>query len=285
MQLKGEKGAEAIKTAIDAGYRLFDTAFLYGNETEIGQAISDKICEGVVERDEIFIVAKLWGIHHEQVERACRETCKRLNVDYVDLYLFHFPVSFVYRSDDEKWPRYKTDVLDKDFMDVWGEMEKLVELGLARGIGVSNFNEQQIQRLYDDSKIKPACHEIEFHPGYVRRSLLELCKNLNIAVLGFCPLGRHNADKKQPKFLYDSYLQEIANTYGKTPAQIALRFSIQLGVIPIPKSATKNRIIENFNVFDFQLTDDEMKYIESFHSNENQICKFQFAECSQFYPF
>lgn len=170
-------------------------------------------------------------------------------------------------------------------MDVWREMEKLVEIGLARDIGVSNFNEHQIQRLYDNSKIKPKCHEMEFHPGFARNSLLKLCRNLNIAVLGYCPLGRHNPDKNQPKFLYDSKLQEIAKKYDKTAAQIALRFSIQLGVIPIPKSATKHRIEENLNVFDFQLTDDEMNYLKTFHSDENQICKFQFAECSEFYPF
>jgi aldehyde reductase len=276
---------EAIKTAIDAGYRLFDTAFLYGNESDVGQAIADKIYEGVVKRDEIFIVGKLWGIHHEQVERACRDTCKRLNVDYVDLYLFHFPVSFVYRGDDENWPRDTSDILDKDFMDVWREMERLVEIGLARGIGVSNFNEHQIQRLYDNSKVKPACHEMEFHPGFARHTLLELCRNLNVTVLGFCPLGRHNPDKNQPQFIYDSKLREIAEKYGKTAAQITLRFSIQLGAIPIPKSATKHRIEENLNVFDFQLTDDEMNYLRTFHGDENQICKFQFAECSEFYPF
>jgi len=250
----------------------------------IGQAITEKISEGVVKRDEIFIVGKLWGIHHRQVERACRETCQRLGVDYVDLYLLHFPVSFVYRSDEEKWPK-DDDALDYDYMDVWSDMERLVKLGLAKSIGVSNFNLHQIQRLHENATIKPSYHEMEFHPAFCRFDLLKLCEVLNITVLAYCPLGRHKPEKQEPKFLYDSKLQGMANKYNKTAAQIALRFAIQSGAVPIPKSATKTRIEENINVFDFRLTDEEMSLLESFHSEENQICKFHFAETSKLYPF
>lgn len=284
-QLKGESGVQAIKDAIDAGYRVFDTAFLYGNEELIGRAIADKIVEGVVKRSELFLIAKLWGIHHDQVERACRESCKRLNVTYVDLYLLHFPVSFQYQSDDEKWPKSNDDILEKDYVEVWKSMESLVSFGLTKSIGVSNFNAQQIQRLFDVASIKPTCHEMEFHPAFCRFELLNLCKSLNIIVLAYCPLGRHKQEKREPKFLYDSKVEEIAQVYGKSTAQITIRFSIQCGAIPIPKSATKTRIEENMNVFDFQLTDVEMNYLKLFHSDENQICKFQFAESSCHYPF
>lgn len=277
-------GVQAIKDAIDVGFRLFDTAFLYGNEDIVGQAISEKISEGVVKRGEIFIVGKLWGIHHDQVERACRETCQRLKIDYVDLYLFHFPVSFQYRSDDDKWPK-ADDKLDKDFLSVWKEMEKLVELGLTKSIGVSNFNAQQIQRLFDNCTIKPAAHEMEFHPAFCRFDLLKLCTELNISVLAYCPLGRHKPEKQEPKFFYNEKVQEVARKHGKTTAQIAIRFAIQCGTIPIPKSATKSRLAENINVFDFHLTDNEMKYLKTFHSNENQICLFHFAKGSKHYPF
>lgn len=241
--------------------------------------------EGVVKRSEVFIIAKLWGIHHDQVERACRETCTRLNVDCVDLYLLHFPVSFRYQSDDEKWPKSDDDVLDKDYIEVWTEMEKLVELGLTKSIGVSNFNAQQIQRVHDVASIKPTCHEMEFHPAFCRFELLNLCKSLNIAVLAYCPLGRHKQEKREPKFLYDSKVEEIAKSYNKSTAQIAIRFSIQSGAIPIPKSASKIRIDENMNVFDFQLTNDEMNYMKTFHSDEHQICTFHFAKGSKHYPF
>ncbi|CRL07545.1 CLUMA_CG020510, isoform A [Clunio marinus] len=283
-KLKGETGVQAIKDAIDAGYRLFDTAFLYGNEDIVGQAISEKITEGVVKRDEIFIIGKLWGIHHDQVERACRETCQRLKVDNVDLYLLHFPVSFTFHNDSEKWPK-DDDVLDKDYMDVWVEMEKLVHLGLTKNIGVSNFNEKQLERVYRLSNLKPKCHEIEFHPGFTRYSLLKLCRELNISVIAYCPLGRHKLEKQEPKFLYDSKVQEIAEKYNKTTAQVALRFSVQSNVIPIPKSATKSRLKENIDVFNFQLTEDEVSYLKNFHDEANQICLFHFATRSEHYPF
>lgn len=263
---------------------MFDTAFLYGNENVVGQAISEKIAEGTVTREEIFLVGKLWGIHHDQVERACRDSCKRLNVDYIDLYLFHFPVSFKYHSDEEKWPKAE-DNLNKDYLDVWREMEKLVELGLAKHIGLSNFNAEQIRRVYDNSRIKPRCHEMEFHPAFCRFDLLKLCTDLDIVVLAYCPLGRHKTEKQEPKFLYDLKVREIAEKYKKSTAQIALRFSIQLGMIPIPKSATKSRIDENMNVFDFKLNDAEMSYLQTFHNDGNQICRFHFAEGSEHYPF
>lgn len=284
-QLKGETGKQAIKDAIDAGYRLFDTAFLYGNENIVGEAITEKITDGVVQRDEIFIIGKLWGIHHDQVERACRDTCRQLNVDFVDLYLLHFPVSFEFRGDDEKWPKDSSDILDKDFIEVWTQMEKLIEIGLTRNIGVSNFNAHQIRRLLEVAKVKPSYHEMEFHPAFCRFDLLELCRSLNINVLAYCPLGRHKPEKQEPRFLYDSKLLEIAKRHHKSAAQVVLRFSVQSGAIPIPKSATKTRIEENINVFDFHLTDAEMNYLKTFHNDENQICKFHFAEGSQHYPF
>lgn len=237
-----------------------------------------------MEREEIFIISKLWGIHHDAVEKACRESCERLQLDYVDLYLMHFPVSFAYRSDEEKWPK-DGDSLDKDYLDVWSQMESIVEIGLTRSIGVCNFNALQIQRLYGNANIKPSIHEMEFHPAFCRYDLLKLCNDLNIAVLAYCPLGRPKPEKSEPKFLYDLKVQEIASKHDKSAAQIAIRFSIQSGSIPIPKASTKSRIEANLNVFDFQLTDDEMNYLKSFHSEENQICKFHFAQGNKFYPF
>lgn len=253
----------------------------------MGRAISEKISEGVVTRKEIIIVSKLWGIHHDQVERACRDTCTRLNVDYIDLYLFHFPVSFRYTSDDKKWPSQLSDCLDKDYMNVWWQMEKLVDAGLVRHIGVSNFNAQQIRRVFDCcEKIKPACIEMEFHPAFCADELVNLCRDFGVNVLGYCPLGRPKAEhQQQPTFLCDKEVSAIAKKYHKSTAQIALRYTIQCGLIPIPKSATKSRIHENINVFDFQLSDDEMKFMKSFHNDDNQICKFEFARGNVHYPF
>lgn len=227
----------------------------------------------------------MWGIHHGQVERACRDSCERLRVEFVDLYLFHFPVSFAFRSDEDKWPRDSDDIIDNDYLDVWREMEKLVAKGLVKHIGVSNFNAQQLQRVYDNATIKPSCNEIEFHPSFCRFDLVKLCKDLTITVLAFCPIGRPKPEKYEPKFLHDTKVQSIATKYNKTSAQIALRFAVQSDVIPIPKSATKARIIENISINDFNLTNDEMNYLASFHNLANQICKFHFAESSKNYPF
>lgn len=217
------------------------------------------------------------------MERACRDSCQRLGIDYVDLYLLHFPVSFVYRNDDDKWPK-EGESLNKDYLEVWREMEKLVEKGLAKEIGVCNFNAQQIQRLYDNATIKPAYHEMEFHPSFARYDLVNLCRELKIGVFAYCPLGRPS-EKSEPKFLSDPRVKQIASRHKKSAAQIALRFSIQSGATPIPKSATKTRIEENIDIFDFRLTDDEMNFMKTFHSNENQICKFHFAIGDKFYPF
>ncbi|KAG5671814.1 hypothetical protein PVAND_001989 [Polypedilum vanderplanki] len=261
-KLKGELGVTAIKEAIDAGYRLFDTAFLYDNENI------------------------LWGIHHDQVERACRDSCKRLCTEYIDLYFFHFPVSFRYRSDEEKWPLSPDDCLDNDYMNAWWDMEKLVDMGLVRYIGLSNFNAQQIQGVYDISKKhKPVCNELEHNPGYSNDELLKLHKKLNIQMLAYCPLGRAKEEKLEPKFLYDEKVKKIAKKYHKSSSQIALRYSIQCDLIPIPKSTKNNHIRENINVFDFQLNDDEMQYMKTFHNDANQICKFHFAEGNIHYPF
>lgn len=173
-------------------------------------------------------------------------------------------------------------------MDVWFEMEKLVEKGLVKHIGVSNFNAQQIQRVFDcssSSTTKPVCNEIEFHPAFIRDELIKLCEKLNVKVLAYCPLGRHKEENMEPKFLYDERVIEIGKKHNKSPAQIALRFEIQCGVIPLPKSSRKERIYENLNVFDFQLSDEEMNLMKSFHHDGNQICKFHFAEDSVYYPF
>ena len=224
-------------------------------------------------------------IENSENFQACRASCQRLNTNRIDLYLLHFPVSFRYHNDETKWPETPEDILDKDFMDVWCEMEKLVEKGLVKHIGVSNFNAQQIQRLFDCSRIKPACNEIEFHPAFARDDLIKLCKDLDIKVLGYCPIGRPKVDKKEPKFLYDERVEAIGRKYNKSAAQIALRYAIQCDVIPIPKSGQKDRIYENINVFDFQLSGEEMSFMKAFHDDKNQICKFHFAEKSIYYPF
>lgn len=164
LQSDGETGL-ATKYAIDSGYRHFDTAYLYGNEREVGQAIQEKIDEGVVKREDIFIVTKLWNTHHEpdKVEKACRTSCDNLGLGYIDLYLMHYPVAFKEREPFEFWPlnpNGQHDHADVDYVDTWKAMEKLVGLGLVRSIGISNFNSQQVDRLLANCTIKPVTNQV-----------------------------------------------------------------------------------------------------------------------------
>ena len=207
---------------------------------------------------------------------------------YADLYLIHVPISFNYHNEEEAWPTKPNgdrDTIDLDIIDIWADMEKLVELGLVRNIGVSNFNSHQVERLVKEGKIKPACNEIECSPGLDQTKLVEFCRDHGIAVLAYSPLGQHNAETKKPAYLYDEHLAEIAKKYGKTPAQVALKYSVQLGAVPIPKSANKERINQNFDIFDFKLTKEEIKYMKTFHDPENRCCKFGNYKHVKNYPF
>ena len=232
----------------------------------------------------MFIVTKLWGIHHTKVREACESSLKKLGLE-IDLYLMHFPVSYVFRSDAEKWPQTTADILDMDYLEVWREMEKLVDDGLVRGIGISNFNSEQIERLVKNCKIVPAALEIECFPGFSNHKLIDFCKEKGILVTGYCPLGRHNPEKKQPEFMYNGKTTAIAEKYGKTPAQVAMRYTLQLGAIPIPKSENPNRIMENIDIFNFELSVEEMKILQGFHDKGNRVCKFEYADTAKHYPF
>lgn len=207
---------------------------------------------------------------------------------YADLYLIHVPISFNYHNEEDVWPTKANgdrDTIDLDIMDIWAGMEKLVELGLVRNIGVSNFNSHQIERLVKEGKIKPACNEVECSPGLDQTKLIQFCRDHGIAVLAYSPLGQHNAETKKPDYLYDAKLAGIANKYGKTPAQVALRYTVQMGAVPIPKSGNSIRIKENFEIFDFGLTAEESEYLKSFHNPENRVCKFTNYTHVKNYPF
>ncbi|XP_055377208.1 1,5-anhydro-D-fructose reductase-like [Condylostylus longicornis] len=270
------EGEEAVKYAIDLGYRHIDTAFFYENEGEVGKAVQQKIAENVIKREDIFIVTKLWCTFHEpqRVEYACKKSLENLGLDYIDLYLMHLPVGYVYIDDKTLLPKDDNNKLmlnDVDYLDTWKAMEDLVRKGYVKSIGISNFNSEQIERLLKNCEIKPVTNQVECCPTLNQKKLIKFCLERDITLTAYCPLGRPRPDEKKPDFLYSEDTLNIAKKYNKTPAQIILRYLIDIGTIPIPKSSNKGRILENFDIFDFKLNDDDIKIIDKFNTGERLV--------------
>jgi aldehyde reductase len=278
-----------VKDAIDAGYRHIDTAFVYENEKSVGEAINEKIAEGVVKREEIFVVTKLWVTHFDRVEEACKNSLEKLGLEYIDLYLIHAPISAKYVDETTFFPKKENgelDILDYDHLLVWKQMEKCVENGWVRSIGVSNFNSQQVENIVKNCKIKPVCNQVECSPVANQKKLALFCKNLGIQLTGYSPLGQNiDPEKKTPRALFDEKVKKIAEKYQKTPAQIILRFVYELGVIPIAKSSNKGRIVENISIFDFKLNDEELEYLSTFDNFNERVVKLEVSKNSKYYPF
>lgn len=282
-----------MKHAIDVGYRHIDTAFCYDNEVFVGQGINEKLADGSVTRESLFIVTKLANTHHapEDVERACRMSLKNLGLDYVDLYLMHTPMGWKCIGDKPEDGNPTDDegnllFSDVDFVDTWKAMEDLVEKGLARSIGVSNFNSQQLDRIMKDCKIKPVTNQVECGPTINQDKLREYCRNYGILLTAYTPLGRMKkiSEDGPGAAVNDPKVIGIGKKYGKTPAQVVLRFITQLGAIPIPKSSNQDRVRENISIFDFTLNAEEMKILESFNSGKRHIA-FLLGVPHPHYPF
>ncbi|XP_015114242.1 aldo-keto reductase family 1 member B1 [Diachasma alloeum] len=281
---------QAVKDAIDVGYRHIDCAHVYGNEKEVGAALQAKIDEGVVKREDLFITSKLWNTYHttDLVEHAIKQTLKNLQLDYLDLYLIHWPMA--YKEGDELFPNNAdgTPILSNtDYLDTWKGMEDVLTKGLTMNIGVSNFNSEQIERLLKNCKVKPVTNQIECHPYLTQRPLTEFCKSRDIVITAYSPLGspdRPWAKPDDPKLLEDKKLLDLEEKYNKTGAQILIRYQLDRGHVVIPKSVTKSRIIQNSQVFDFKLDKDDIEYIDRFNVG-GRICPMNGCEPSPHYPF
>ncbi|CAH1797541.1 unnamed protein product, partial [Owenia fusiformis] len=250
----------AVGVAIETGYRHIDCAYCYGNENEVGAGIKKKVDDGTVKREDLFIVSKLWNAFHrpDLVRGAVDESLKSLGVKYLDLYLIHWPYGF--KEGLGNLPKDEAgNVLysDVNYLDTWKVLEELVDEGILKAIGLSNFNSVQIQDVIDNSRIKPTNLQVECHPYHNQAKLLAFCLERNITFTAYSPFAspdRPWAKPGEPLLIDDPRLKAIAEKYSKTPAQVVLRYQVQRQVVVIPKSVTPARIQSNFQIFDFELS-------------------------------
>ena len=235
----------SVRKAIKAGYRHIDTASFYKNEENVGNGINEGLKITGLKREDIFVTTKVWNTEqgYENTLHAFNNSLQRLNMDYVDLYLIHWPVTKDYA--DEWQDRIK---------ETWKAMEKLYNEGKIRAIGVSNFLVHHLEELILGCEIKPMVNQIEFHPGHNQKETVKFCKKHGIVVEAWSPLGRG-------VILENEFLSEIAKKYNRTIAQICLRWIIQQDIVALPKSVTQERIKSNFEVFDFKLSQEDMDKI------------------------
>ncbi|ELW48336.1 Prostaglandin-E(2) 9-reductase [Tupaia chinensis] len=287
------KVGEATKIAIDVGFRHIDAAYFYQNEEEVGKAIREKIADGTVKREDIFYTTKLWTtfFRPELVQQGLERSLKKLQLDYVDLFIIHVP--FAMKPGEELLPKDANGqiILETvDICDIWEAMEKCKDAGLTKSIGVSNFNHKLLELILNKQglKYKPVCNQVECHPYLNQSKLLEFCKSKDIVLVAYSALGTSRdpnwIDVNIPHLLEDPILKTIAKKHNRSPGQVALRYQLQRGVVVLAKSFSEKRIKENFQVFDFELTQEDMKAIEELNKNLRYI-RLEFADGHPYYPF
>ncbi|KAG1140526.1 hypothetical protein G6F37_009012 [Rhizopus arrhizus] len=269
---KPDEVRKAVKYALEIGYRHLDCAYVYCNEDEVGQGIR----ESGVPREEIFITSKVWNTHHrkEYVKANVRATLKALGTDYLDLYLIHWPVSFINPSTPEETPTVpnmdylipkkdgKVQVETVDDTETWKAMEELVEEGLVKAIGISNYNIERTKKILSICKIQPTMNQIELHPALQQPELVKFCQENGIALTAYSPLG--NNVYGEERIVDDPIIKSVSKKLNKSPAQVCIAFAAQRGLVVIPKSVTPSRIAENFQ--DFVLPQEDFDAIASLGS-------------------
>ena len=288
-----------VHEAIEIGYRHLDCACDYGNETFVGQGIKSALEAGLCSREDLWVTSKLWNTYHEpqHVRAACEKSLSDLGLDYLDLYLVHFPIALEYVPFDEMYPPGWTAGKDAmspisvPYQDTWRAMEELVDAGLVKKIGVCNLTTSSLRDVISYAHIKPAVHQIELHPYLTQNAMVRYCQEEDIAVTAFSPFG---ADSYLPldmageeeRVLTHRVLVEIAEAHNRTTAQVALRWAMQRGTIPIPKTQSSQHLRENIDLFEFTLSDEEMTVINALdqHRRFNDPGVFGEAAFNTFYP-
>jgi diketogulonate reductase-like aldo/keto reductase len=232
-KMNDAEAESAVRSALEAGYRLIDTAKLYGNETGVGKGVRGS----GIPREEIFVTTKLWPTDFFSPQKGFEESLKKLGLDYVDLYLIHWPIPLMPKS-------------------VWQALEKIYESKRARAIGVSNYGTGDIEKLLEYASIVPAVNQIQFSPFNFEEEILKCCRTHNIQVEAYSPLTRGS-------HLTDKTVADIAKKYGKTPAQVMLRWCLEHGAVPLPKTTHIERIKENADVFGFTLSPEDIQTLNA----------------------
>ena len=234
----GGNNVEVLKTAIEAGYRYFDTASFYQTEDFLGQAIR----ESNLPREDFFLVSKMWKdeMGYQQTKDALEKSLKRLGTDYLDIYLIHWPRP---SADCENWKE-----LD---LETWRAMEELQKEGKIRGLGLSNFLPHHIKNILENGTVKPVVNQLELHPGYMQQAAVQYCKEHGIQMQAWSPIGRR-------RILEDGLILELAGKYQVSPAQLCLRFLLQNDIIPLPKSSSMERMKQNMDLFHFEISEEDV---------------------------